>query len=188
MTLDFRAYAQSLDLARYPRTPHLEGSRLQDGDEGHDHVPYRTLAGAPSRRRGKTRRREHGHQLQPAGELLLQSRGHYLAGGGRERQFGFVKTWAAAHAGWLLDRLGDRYVMYGETMSKKHAVFYDALPHHFSSSTCSIAQRAASCRHPRVARCSPTGCAVGARAVRRHRAGATRGPEGHARPVAREDA
>ena len=46
--------------------------------------------------------------------------------------------------------------MYGETMSKKHAVFYDALPHHFSSSTCSIAQRAASCRHPRVARCSPT--------------------------------
>ena len=32
MTLDFRAYAQSLDLARYPRTPHLEGSRLQDGD------------------------------------------------------------------------------------------------------------------------------------------------------------
>ena len=45
MTLDFCAYAQSLDLFRYPRTPHLEGSRLQDGDEGHDHVPYRTLAG-----------------------------------------------------------------------------------------------------------------------------------------------
>ncbi|MEY1593324.1 RNA ligase family protein [Burkholderia sp. Bmkn7] len=131
MTLDFRAYAQSLDLARYPRTPHLEGSRLQDGDEGREHVPYRTLAGAHIVVEEKLDGANTGISFGPAGELLLQSRGHYLAGGGRERQFGFVKTWAAAHAGWLLDRLGDRYVMYGETMSKKHAVFYDALPHHF---------------------------------------------------------
>ena len=43
MTPDPRARAQSFDLYRYPRTPHLEGSRLQDGDEGHDHVPYRHL-------------------------------------------------------------------------------------------------------------------------------------------------
>lgn len=113
MTLDFRAYAQSLDLARYPRTPHLEGSRLQDGDEGHDHVPYRILAGAHLVVEEKLDGANTGISFSPAGELLLQSRGHYLAGGGRERQFGFVKTWAAAHAGWLLDRLGDRYVMYG---------------------------------------------------------------------------
>ncbi len=45
MTLDHRASAQSLDLFRYPRTPHLEGSRLQDGDADHAHIPYRTLRG-----------------------------------------------------------------------------------------------------------------------------------------------
>lgn len=131
MTQDFCAYAQSLDLFRYPRTPHLEGSRLQDGDEGHDHVPYRRLAGLHLVVEEKLDGANTGISFSPSGELLLQSRGHYLVGGGRERQFNFVKAWAAAHADWLLERLEDRYVMYGETLTKKHSVFYDALPHHF---------------------------------------------------------
>ena len=131
MTQDFCAYAQSLDLFRYPRTPHLEGSRLQDGDEGHDHVPYRRLAGLHLVVEEKLDGANTGISFSPSGELLLQSRGHYLVGGGRERQFNFVKAWAAAHAGWLLERLEDRYVMYVETLTKKHSVFYDALPHHF---------------------------------------------------------
>ncbi|MFF7399942.1 RNA ligase family protein [Achromobacter sp. NPDC008082] len=131
MTLDFCAYAQSLDLFRYPRTPHLEGSRLQDGDESHDHVPYRALAGLHLVVEEKLDGANTGISFSSSGELLLQSRGHYLVGGGRERQFSFVKAWAAAHADWLLQRLEDRYVMYGETLSKKHSVFYDALPHHF---------------------------------------------------------
>lgn len=131
MTPDFRACAQSLELFRYPRTPHLEGSRLQEGDHGHDHVPYRELRGLHLVVEEKLDGANTGISFSPAGELLLQSRGHYLVGGGRERQFNFIKAWAQAHADWLLQRLEDRYVMYGETMSKKHSVFYDALPHHF---------------------------------------------------------
>lgn len=131
MTPDFRACAQSLELFRYPRTPHLEGSRLQEGDQGHDHVPYRELRGLRLVVEEKLDGANTGISFSPAGELLLQSRGHYLVGGGRERQFNFIKAWAQAHADWLLQRLEDRYVMYGETMSKKHSVFYDALPHHF---------------------------------------------------------
>lgn len=131
MTPDFRACAQSLELFRYPRTPHLEGSRLQEGDHGHDHVPYRDLRGLRLVVEEKLDGANTGISFTPAGDLLLQSRGHYLVGGGRERQFNFIKAWAQAHAGWLLQRLEDRYVMYGETMSKKHSVFYDALPHHF---------------------------------------------------------
>ncbi|MGR6075167.1 RNA ligase family protein [Achromobacter xylosoxidans] len=131
MTPDFRACAQSLELFRYPRTPHLEGSRLQEGDHGHDHMPYRELRGLRLVVEEKLDGANTGISFSPAGDLLLQSRGHYLVGGGRERQFNFIKAWAQAHAGWLLQRLEDRYVMYGETMSKKHSVFYDALPHHF---------------------------------------------------------
>lgn len=131
MTPDFRACAQSLELFRYPRTPHLEGSRLQEGDHGHDHVPYRDLRGLHLVVEEKLDGANTGISFSAAGELLLQSRGHYLVGGGRERQFNFVKAWAQAHADWLLQRLEDRYVMYGETLSKKHSVFYDALPHHF---------------------------------------------------------
>ena len=131
MTPDFRACAQSLELFRYPRTPHLEGSRLQEGDHGHDHVPYRDLRGLRLVVEEKLDGANTGLSFSPAGDLLLQSRGHYLVGGGRERQFNFIMAWAQAHAGWLLQRLEDRYVMYGETLSKKHSVFYDALPHHF---------------------------------------------------------
>ncbi|CAB3845866.1 hypothetical protein LMG26846_01724 [Achromobacter insuavis] len=131
MTPNSRACAQSLELFRYPRTPHLEGSRLQEGDHGHDHVPYRDLRGLHLVVEEKLDGANTGISFSPAGDLLLQSRGHYLVGGGRERQFNFIKAWAQAHAGWLLQRLEDRYVMYGETLSKKHSVFYDALPHHF---------------------------------------------------------
>ena len=38
-------FLQSLPLFKYPRTPHLEGSRLQDGDDGSDQMPLKKLAG-----------------------------------------------------------------------------------------------------------------------------------------------
>jgi hypothetical protein len=63
--------------------------------------------------------------------MLLQSRGHYLVGGGRERQFAPFKQWAQAHEGRLLERLEDRYVLYGEWLYAKHSVSYDQLPHYF---------------------------------------------------------
>jgi hypothetical protein len=63
--------------------------------------------------------------------LQLQSRGHFLTGGPRERQFDLLKQWAGALTDHLLDALGDRFVMYGEWMYAKHTVYYDALPHYF---------------------------------------------------------
>ena len=72
-----------------------------------------------------------GISFTPAGEMLLQSRGHYLVGGGRERQFALLKQWAQAHEGRLLERLEDRYVLYGEWLYAKHSVSYDQLPHYF---------------------------------------------------------
>jgi hypothetical protein len=65
------------------------------------------------------------------GELRLQSRGHYLTGGPREKQFGPLKAWAASVQHVLRERLGDRFVMYGEWLYAKHTVFYYAIPHYF---------------------------------------------------------
>jgi hypothetical protein len=65
------------------------------------------------------------------GTLRLQSRGHYLTGGPRERQFGPFKAWASTVQHDLFSRIGSRYVVYGEWMYAKHTVFYDALPHYF---------------------------------------------------------
>lgn len=65
------------------------------------------------------------------GELRLQSRGHYLTGGPRERQFGPFKAWASTIQNALYNRIGARYIVYGEWMYAKHTVFYAALPHYF---------------------------------------------------------
>jgi len=65
------------------------------------------------------------------GELLLQSRGHYLRGGPRERQFDLLKQWANSNVDYLYSILEDKYVLYGEWLYAKHHIFYDALPHYF---------------------------------------------------------
>lgn len=63
--------------------------------------------------------------------LVLQSRGHVLSGGARERQFDLFKRWSSHHAGWLRDVLGERRIMYGEWLFARHTIYYDQLPHYF---------------------------------------------------------
>lgn len=129
----------NLELHKYPSTRHLEGSQLQQGDAGYrkthkrddTRTSYAMLAGRSIVVEEKLDGANAGISFGAGADLLLQSRGHYLAGGGRERQFGMFKRWAAAHEAALLDCLGERYVMYGEWMAKKHSVFYNRLPHLF---------------------------------------------------------
>lgn len=121
----------NLALHKYPSTRHLEGSALQRGDARDARVPYSALAGRFIVVEEKLDGANSGVSFGAGGDLLLQSRGHYLAGGGRERQFGILKRWAAAHESALLEALSDRYIMYGEWMAKKHSVFYNSLPHLF---------------------------------------------------------
>jgi hypothetical protein len=72
-----------------------------------------------------------GISFSPEGQLLLQSRGHYLTGGAREKHFNLFKQWAQVHSAALWDRIGSRYVVYGEWLYAKHTVFYDWLTHYF---------------------------------------------------------
>lgn len=118
-------------IRKYPRTRHLTGSRLQPGDDDLDAVSMSELKGRHVVIEEKIDGANCGVSFGPDGGLLLQSRGHYLTGGPRERQFDLLKQWAGATADRLLDRLGDRFVMYGEWMYAKHTVYYDALPHYF---------------------------------------------------------
>lgn len=62
------------------------------------------------------------------GEVRLQSRGHVLRGGDRERQFAPFHGWAAERMGALRAVLGGRYTIYGEWCFAKHKAYYDALP------------------------------------------------------------
>lgn len=118
-------------IIKYPRTPHLEGSRLQPGDEDLDQVPFSRLAGRHIVVEEKVDGANAGLSFDDNGSLRLQSRGHYLTGGPRERHFALLKTWATVHQDALRERLGSARILYGEWLYAKHTVFYDLLPHYF---------------------------------------------------------
>jgi len=118
-------------IRKYPRTHHLEGSRLQPGDGDLDSVALADLAGQHLVIEEKIDGANAAISFDATGELYLQSRGHFLTGGGRERHFALFKTWAQAHRPALWSCFGDRYVVYGEWLYAKHTIYYDELPHYF---------------------------------------------------------
>lgn len=118
-------------ILKYPRTRHVEGSRLQKGDEDLSQISFETIKNKYIVIEEKVDGANTGISFSDDGELLLQSRGHYLTGGYRERHYNLFKQWANIHQDELFNVLGNRYIMYGEWLYAKHTVYYDALPHYF---------------------------------------------------------
>lgn len=118
-------------IVKYPRTPHIHGSRLQPGDEDLLMVAMESLQDLPLVVEEKVDGSNSGISFDPEGNLLLQSRGHILSGGPRERQFDLFKRWASHHVAWFRQCLGSRYILYGEWLFARHTIAYDQLPHYF---------------------------------------------------------
>ncbi len=118
-------------IQKYPRTPHLEGSCLQVGDQDLSQVPSKSLTESYLVIEEKLDGANTGIGFDEDGKLRLQSRGHFLIGGPREKHFALFKTWASCHQSALYQILGKRFQMYGEWLYAKHTVFYDHLPHYF---------------------------------------------------------
>ena len=118
-----------MKIFKYPRTRHIEGSRLQYGDSADD----QSFAGLKGQKLVVEEKVDGANCAISFhnGQMRLQSRGHFLTSGGRERHFALLKSWAACHAEAFYAVLGERYIMYGEWLYAKHTVFYDALPHYF---------------------------------------------------------
>lgn len=118
-------------IIKYPRTPHIQGSRLQPGDEDLRQRPFSDLAGRHVVLEEKVDGANSAVSFTDEGELRLQSRGHFLTGGYRERHYNLMKQWGAAQRDALYKVLGHRYIMYGEWLYGKHTIYYDKLPHYF---------------------------------------------------------
>jgi len=118
-------------IRKYPRTHHVEGSGLQPGDEDLAVQPFFSLMGRHLVVEEKMDGANSAISFTAAGQLRLQSRGHYLTGGPREVHFHPLKAWAHRYATELWTVLGSRYIMYGEWLYAKHTVFYTDLPHYF---------------------------------------------------------
>ena len=111
-------------MIKFPKTPRI-ANVLKEEDlytrwKGLNAIVQEKVDGANS-----------GISFDESGKLLLQSRGHYLVGGPRERQFDLLKQWASTNVDYFRSVLGDRYVLFGEWMYAKHHIFYDALDHYF---------------------------------------------------------
>lgn len=120
-----------MKLIKYPRTYHLQGSRLQPGDEDLAAVPWSEVLGRHVVAEEKMDGANSGLSFDESGKLWLQSRGHFLTGGSREKHFNLFKQWANGIVASLHPALGTRYRMYGEWLYAKHTIFYDRLPHFF---------------------------------------------------------
>lgn len=110
---------------KYPRTPHFEELRRNIVAIARECGATRIvieekLDGANS-----------GMQFSEAGDILTRSRGNFLQGGYREKQFDMFRSWADWLADDLIDRIEDRHIVYGEWMFARHSIHYDQLPHYF---------------------------------------------------------
>lgn len=85
-----------IEIKKYDRTHHVRGSRFQHGDDDLEAVPWEELRGKHLVVEEKIDGGNCGLSFTEKGELLIQSRGHYLRGGPRERQFEIIKQWASA--------------------------------------------------------------------------------------------
>lgn len=119
-------------IIKYPRTPHISGSRLQAGDEDISQIPFSEICSDQLIVEEKVDGANSAISFSAEdGRLLLQSRGHFLTGGSRERHYDLFKVFARNNQAELYELLGKRYIMYGEWLYAKHKVYYDALPDFF---------------------------------------------------------
>jgi RNA ligase len=83
-----------VEIVKYPRTYHIEGSRFQPGDEDLDSVPFSAICDRPTIIEEKVDGANCAISFAPDGQMMLQSRGHFLTGGPREKHFNLFKQWA----------------------------------------------------------------------------------------------
>jgi len=124
-------FIKMITIKKYPRTPHIQGSKFQHGDEDLENIPFDEIKGKFLVIEEKMDGANSGISFSDNGELLLQSRGHYLTGGYRERHFDLFKTWAHTYSPQMWEVIKDEFIIYGEWMFAKHTVYYTHLEHYF---------------------------------------------------------
>ena len=119
------------DFIKYPRTPHLFGSRGTDDDK---HLSPREsaafLADPTLIAEEKLDGTNVGIHFATTGRMVLQCRGHEITAG-MHAQYDLFKQWTTGKRPVLEAMLGDRFILFGEWLYARHSVHYRALPHYF---------------------------------------------------------
>ena len=119
------------DFVKYPRTPHLFGSRGTDDDKHlSDAESAQFVADASLIVEEKLDGTNVGIHFTSAGRMVLQCRGHEITTG-MHAQYDLVKQWTMGKRPILEIMLEDRYILFGEWLYARHSVHYRRLPHFF---------------------------------------------------------
>jgi hypothetical protein len=119
------------EFVKYPRTPHLFGSKGTEDDKHLSEAKSTKFIADPSLIvEEKIDGTNVGIHFRSDGNLFLQCRGHFITQG-MHPQFDLFKQWAAVKRDVLEERLEDRFILYGEWVYARHSVHYRQLPHYF---------------------------------------------------------
>lgn len=119
------------DFIKYPRTPHLFGSKGTDDDkhmgerESEQFIRDESLIVEE-----KIDGTNVGIHFSADGEMVLQCRGHRITEG-MHPQYDLFKQWAVVKRHTLESRLERRFILFGEWVYARHSIFYRQLPHYF---------------------------------------------------------
>jgi RNA ligase len=119
------------DFTKYPRTPHLFGSRGTDDDKHLGHKESLDfIADASLIVEEKLDGTNVGIHFTSAGRMVLQCRGHEITAG-MHAQYDLFKQWTMGRRPVLEAMLEDRLILFGEWLYARHSVHYRRLPHYF---------------------------------------------------------
>lgn len=119
------------DFTKYPRTPHLFGSKGTDDDKHLGESESKKFVSDGSLIiEEKLDGTNVGIHFSDAGEMVLQCRGHLITEG-MHPQYDLFKQWAAVKRHDLESQLQNRFILFGEWVYACHSIFYRKLTHYF---------------------------------------------------------
>ncbi len=123
--------ATRADFFKYPRTPHLFGSRGTEDDKHLGCDESEAFIADPSLIvEEKLDGTNVGIHFTASGRLVLQCRGHEITEG-MHPQYDLFKQWTSVKRAVLEAMLGSQFLLFGEWLYAKHSVHYRRLPHYF---------------------------------------------------------
>ena len=119
------------DFIKYPRTPHLFGSKGTDDDKHLGREESEAFIAEPSLVvEEKLDGTNVGIHFRTSGRMVLQCRGHEITEG-MHPQYDLFKQWTSVKRPTLEAMLSSRFILYGEWLYAKHSVHYRKLSHYF---------------------------------------------------------
>jgi hypothetical protein len=119
------------DFIKYPRTPHLFGSKGTDDDKHLGQKESEAFIADPSLIvEEKLDGTNVGIHFNSRGRMVLQCRGHEITEG-MHPQYDLFKQWTSVKRSVLEALLGTHFILYGEWLYARHSLQYRALTHYF---------------------------------------------------------